>query len=345
MLRHLVIAGGGPRCVSFMGALDVLHRLPQFDGISDYWGNSAGAILATLLSLKIPYTKLYSVFNTIDFAKFRDVDLNNIVSFSTHWGLDSGDAFIKNIRVLLENVRPGSSEYTLQELPGLHITCTDLTDTKPVVLDSRSFPTLKVVDALRASTSIPFFYCPFRNPINGHMLVDGGVSANFPWIYLPDDRARASALGLDFNMVEIKEPTTLGEYIPKILQFREHYWSLKHLKPSGPNIIKFKITGFPAWHLRLNQQDRDELFRIGKATTETWLAEGGTKWLATLRSERESSGDPPKSDRRYTQTLGYQPGQTDESSGTLQSSAHLPAQDSFRHLSSQSQLSSRRWSV
>jgi len=230
MLRHLVIAGGGPRCVTFMGALDVLHKLPQFAGVKDYWGNSAGAILATLLSLKTPYAKLHSVFTTIDFTKFRDVDLNNIMRFSTHWGLDSGDAFVANLKLMLEEVKPGSSEYTMQEIPGLHIACTDLTETKALVLDSISFPTMKLVDALRASTSIPFFFCPYRNPIDGHLLVDGGVAGNFPWIHLPDDAARASAIGLDFTSVITKEPTSLGEYIPKILQFREHNSS--RLKPS-----------------------------------------------------------------------------------------------------------------
>lgn len=343
MLRHLVIAGGGPRCVTFMGALDVLHRLPQFAGVKDYWGNSAGAILATLLSLKTPYAKLHSVFTTIDFAKFRDVDLNNIMSFSTHWGLDSGEAFVSNLKLMLEEVKPGSSEYTMQEIPGLHIACTDLTDTKAVILDSRSFPTMKLIDALRASTSIPFFFCPFRNPIDGHLLVDGGVACNFPWIYLPDESARASAIGLDFASQTTKEPTSLGEYIPKILHFKTH--TSPSLKPTGPNIIRFTVSGFPAWHLSLNQQDRNDLFNIGKTTTEQWLEEGGLTWLSTLRSEPESSGNRPESDRRCNHPPSVRSVQRDGLSGNPQSSVPSQARDSSLGLPLLYRPSSRRWSV
>ena len=345
MLRHLVIAGGGPRCVTFVGAIDVLHRLPHFAGIRDYWGNSAGAILATLLSLKISYAKIYNAFSTIDFTKYRDVDLNNIMGFSTHWGIDSGDAFVKNLRLMLEEAKPGSSEYTLQEIPGLHITCTDLTDTKPVVLDSVSFPTLKLVDALRASASIPFFFRPFRNPINGHLLVDGGVACNFPWIYLPNEEAKATAIGLDFAATVNREPTSLGEYIPKILHFREQYWNITRNKPIGPNIIRFTINGFPAWHLNLNGKDRDELFQIGRSTTERWLIEGGTAWLSTLHSGPGSSGSRPESDPRCTLQPEHQSGKTGELSGNLLSSHRLQARGSPLGLPLLCPRSSRRWSV
>jgi len=154
----------------------------------------SGAIFATFMSLKLPIPKIRQIFDTMDFTKFRDIELSNIVSFGNKWGLDSGDAFIANITNLLEQAKPGLSSYTLQEMPGLHITASDLTDTKIVVLDAKTSPTLKLIDALRASTSIPFFYVPFRNPINGHILVDGAVGCNFPWVLLPSDRDRKEAL-------------------------------------------------------------------------------------------------------------------------------------------------------
>ena len=345
MLKHLVIAGGGPRCVTFMGAIDVLHKNPQFNGISNFWGNSAGAIVATLLSLKVPHTKLTSIFNTVDFTKFRDVDLTNIMSFGTHWGLDSGDAFISSMRTLLEDAKPGSSEYTMQELPGLHITCSDMSETKPLVLDSSSYPTMKLVDALRASTSIPFFYRPFRNPVDGHLLVDGAIASNFPWIFLPSDEERARAIGLDFTITDYsKEPTTLGEYIPKILNFREHYWGSTRLKPEGHNIIRFNVRGFPAWHLGLKQEDRDELFSIGKRTTEAWLRDGGESWLSTLHAQRGIARNPPPCGPRYTPPGGHPSGRRGGLSGNPLSPFLRPARDSFLGSPSQCQRSSRRWS-
>ena len=281
--KHLVFAGGGPRCLSFLGAFEVLQKKQLFNNVSHYWGNSAGAIVATFLSLKIPLPKLRSIFETLDFTKFRDIDLTNIVSFGEKWGLDSGVAFTSHMKELLEIVKPGASQYTLQEVPGLHIVSADLTDTKMVILDGTSFPTLKLVDALRASTSIPFFYIPFRNPINNHILIDGGIGTNFPWELLPSDEDRKSAIGFNFKIYDTaKEPENLSEYIPKILHFRESSKSgILNKNKEEPNVMYFNVRGFPAWHLALIKKDRDELISIGKKTAEDWLI---------LRSAEETKG-------------------------------------------------------
>ena len=256
MVKHLVFAGGGPRCLSLLGSLDVLSQHKMITNVQQYWGTSAGALMATFLSLNVPLGRIKEVFYGLDFTKFRDIDLGNIVTFGTHWGLDSGDAFMKNMKQVLEDLKPGSSEYTLQEVPSLHITATDITDSKPVVLDSKSFPTLKLIDALRASTSIPFFYVPFRNPINNHLLVDGAVAVNFPWPLLSDD-IQKDALGFNYQTSDInKEPTNLGEYIPKILHFRDKIMR-KEMLTNNENVILFDIKGYPVWHLALKKSDRD----------------------------------------------------------------------------------------
>lgn len=347
MLKHLVIAGGGPRCITFLGALQVLHRDSRFNEIKDFWGNSAGAIMATLLALKVPYEHLRNTFEHIDFTKFRDIDLANLMSFSQNWGLDSGEAFMKNITDLLEDAKPGSSEFTLQELPGLHITCADLTTTKPAVLDAKSFPTMKVIDALRASTSIPFFYRPFRNPINGHMLVDGAVACNFPWVLLPSDADRDAALGFDFRIMDYsKEPRSLSEFIPKILNFKDVCWGSKHYKPSGPNIIRFDVRGFPAWHLGLTKEDRDELITIGVTTTERWLSGVGEAWLLTSHSQLGKLGNPPQSGRPYTRRQVRRLDCINELSDSHESQRPVERpRDSYHDSPCEPPPVSRRWSV
>jgi predicted acylesterase/phospholipase RssA len=278
MVKHLVFAGGGIRCVSFIGSLEVLAKHNLLNDTKHYWGNSAGALVATCLSLKTPLSKLRTIFESTDFTKFRDFDLANLMSIGTSWGMDSGMSFVKSLKNILEDIKPGSSQYTLQEIPELHITATDLTDTKPVILDSKSYPTLKLIDALRASTSIPFFYTPFRNPIDNHLLIDGAVVCNFPWILLPKDIDLNDAIGFDFQSFDpSKEPSNFSEFIPTILNFKDTYWRSEKLKPKHPNIIRFDVRDFPAWHFGLDLKDRNELTKIGASTTENWLTSRSVK--------------------------------------------------------------------
>ena len=346
MPKHLVFAGGGPRCISFMAALEVLNKHKYLANVKHYWGNSAGALVATLMAFKIEPPKLRHIMDTLNFTRFRDIELTNIVSFGQNWGLDSGEALTKTLKELLEDVKPGSSHYTMQEVPGLHITASDLTSTKPVVLDSDTFPTLKLVDALRASTSIPFFYIPFRNPINNHMLVDGAVACNFPWILLPSDKDRSEALGFDFKIVDYsKAPESLSEYVPKILNFRESCWGADRIKPTGPNIIKFNVRGFPAWHLALKKEDRDELFQIGHSTIETWLESDGKKWFSTLRSERGTEQTIQMSAHPHIPAQGRPLDRKDGSSGIHGCSSPQQPRGYSRDSLLPRPPVSRRWSV
>jgi predicted acylesterase/phospholipase RssA len=334
--KHLVFAGGGAKCLSFLGAIEVLHKADTFKQVSHYWGTSAGAIVATFMCLKIPMPKLRSMFETLEFTRFRDIDLANIVTFGDKWGLDSGDAFIRHMKELLESAQPGASHYTMQELPGLHITTADITDTKIVVLDGTTFPTLKLVDALRASTSIPFFYRPFRNPINNHLLVDGGVGYNFPWVLLPTDEDRKSALGFNFKkVISSNEPESLSEYIPRILTFREMARKIDSGENNtSPNIIDFNITGFPSWHLNLKQSDKDELFKVGKSAAEKWInshSDGEMRQRPHTSSHQDiqSKNCPSSTQLLGTHEFQHQPLPQDQTQG----SPSLPPR------------SYRRWSV
>lgn len=336
MVKHLIFAGGGPRCLSLLGALDVLKTHNMINDVKHYWGNSAGALMATFLSLDVPLQRIKEVFSILDFTKFRDIDLGNIVSFGTHWGLDSGQAFTKNMRIVLDNLKPGSSEYTLQELPNLHITASDITDTKPVILDSKSFPTLKVVDALRASTAIPFFYMPFRNPVNNHLLVDGGVACNFPWLLLSED-IKKEAIGFNFKISDdTNDPTTLSEYIPRIINFRDKYWRSKAIFIKHPNVINIEIRGIPSWHLALKKEDREELIKIGHDTALVWVNE---------RTALKKQKSLPLSAHRHTPSQDCLSGNKDGLSGSPLCPSQPPLQGSYRGLSKQHLPASRRWSI
>jgi predicted acylesterase/phospholipase RssA len=337
MVKHLVFAGGGIRCLSFIGSLEVLAKHNFLNDTKHFWGNSAGALVATCLSLKTPLPKIRAIFETTDFTKFRDFDITNLMSFGTNWGLDSGAAFVKSLKLILEDIKPGSSQYTLQELPELHIAVTDLTDTKPLILDSKSYPTLKLVDALRASTSIPFFYMPFRNPLNNHLLIDGAVACNFPWIMLPQTVDLDDAIGFDFSSADTtKEPNSFAEYIPKILNFRDTYWRSTNFKPKHPNIIRFDVRAFPSWHFAIDANDKQELINIGADTTELWFTSRSVKEIAQMNRACAPQNTPLQ---------GSQMGHTSELSGNLVHSSWHKAP--YSHLHSQPLLKQacRRWSL
>jgi NTE family protein len=83
----------------------------------------------------------------------------------------------------------------------LKVIATDLRARRPRLYDSTSFAGTRVVDAVRHSMSIPFFFCPC--PENDNYFVDGGLLSNFPAWAFDSERKQARDAGQ-------AEPTLLG---------------------------------------------------------------------------------------------------------------------------------------
>ena len=49
--KRLVFTGGGTRCIVFVEALIVLENAGVLERVTEYWGTSAGAFLATLVAI------------------------------------------------------------------------------------------------------------------------------------------------------------------------------------------------------------------------------------------------------------------------------------------------------
>jgi hypothetical protein len=137
-----------------------------------------------------------------------------------------------------------------------------------VVLSAANYPDLRIGEAVRASMTLPIFIRPFLAP-NGHIWVDGGVRANFPWFCVPE-AARGQALGLCFARHEFSAPRNLSEYILSMIHFDE---SKKTAVPyASNNIITAATPPFPAWFLRLRAEDYTLVVSLARAAYEDWVA-------------------------------------------------------------------------
>lgn len=279
---RLVFCGGGTRCLVFMQALIALEKAQRLQHVREYWGTSAGALLAALLALGKSPARVKSVMWAADYTKFRNLDVANMLGIMSTWGLDDGKSLTGEIERLFEIMEPGSKTKKLRDVSGLHIIVSDLNIHDTVDVNAQSFPDLRVVDAIRASMSLPIFFRPFVCPANGHFWVDGAVRAHFPWHVLPNDDARNSALGFSFEKSWDGGPKSFTEYIFSMIHFDEPK-AIRNLKQKWPqNIMWFPSPPYPAWFVRLREEDYSLVESMGQATYDSWIRSLG------------DSGYPPK---------------------------------------------------
>lgn len=269
--KRLVFAGGGTRCLVFLQSMVELESRGMFRNVTEYWGTSAGALLASLFALSKSASTVQRLMKSADYTKFRDIDIGNLVNIHSTWGLDDGKSLVTQIEHMFENIESGTKSKYLRDVPGLHVVVSDLNIRESLVLHAGNFPNLRVVDAVRASMSLPIFLKPYIHAESGHYWVDGGVRHNFPWDLLPSDEARDEALGFAFHKAA-GQLRTFNEYMfsmvhfdePKKLQYFENRWK--------GHILWHSVPPFPAWFTNLRADDYELIDRIGRDVATAWLA-------------------------------------------------------------------------
>lgn len=339
VFKTLVFTGGGTRCLVLAELLFLLERGGHLVEAHDYYGTSAGALLAAIYALCRDASRTKTILWELDFSSFRNVDVSNLLNFMNTWAMDDGVALQTSIDRLLELAVVGGSTLLLRDVPSLHICVADLTLRTTLVLSAANYPLMRVGEAVRVSMSLPIFIKPFHAP-NGHIWVDGGVRANFPWFLVPE-AARDTALGLCFARKEFESPRNLSEYILSMIHFDE---SKKIQVPyESKNIICSAAPPFPAWFLRLRAADYDLVVSLAASAYADWLTRLTTVRPVYLTRPPESCGTPPPSAPQNTPVPSSPRHHTVESSDIPQVSLG-PSRDSSPHLSPRKSQISRRWS-
>ena len=199
----VVLAGGGVKGIAHVGVLSVLHEHGyRFERAA---GTSAGAIAAALVAARMSPARMHELLGQLDYRAFRDRSgrdkiplLGPGLSLALEDGIYEGDYLRDWLRKELAalgvetfgDLRREDPDSSRERNYRLVVMVADITRGELVRLpwdyedryglDPDRQP---VVDAVRASMSIPFFFEPVRQKAaDGSVstLVDGGVLTNFP---------------------------------------------------------------------------------------------------------------------------------------------------------------------
>jgi NTE family protein len=206
----VVLEGGGVKGIALVGALSVLAEEGyRFGKVA---GTSAGSIVGALLAADIPVDRLREMVATLEYGKFQDPPLlgrlglpGMLVQVALHKGLCRGDYLRGWLREQLAEADVETFKQLRLDDPGADpalagdadrdyrfvAMASDISngrlarlpwDYRPRYgLDPDETP---VVDAVRASMAIPYFFLPSRcqdvQAGKAAWLVDGGMLSNFP---------------------------------------------------------------------------------------------------------------------------------------------------------------------
>jgi NTE family protein len=209
--KNLVFQGGGVRAYAYHGALRVLEEydvLPQIERVA---GASAGALQATMLSLRLNAEETIALYKTVDHSKIRNPDadeesdrknsrllelpldrvrdnLNVGNRLLRKFGLYSNEYLLdwlyETIAKYCQHDRATFADFRTCGFRDLYIVAVNVTRHQAEIFSADTTPEVAVADAVLMSATIPFFFEAVRfdgkSLGQGDYYIDGGALSNFP---------------------------------------------------------------------------------------------------------------------------------------------------------------------
>ena len=226
-IKHLVISGGGPLGLRYLGALEKLEKkgIWKQENIISIYGTSIGSIIGAFICLKYDWETLNTYVIDRPWQDAFKVTAKHI--FNSYYNKGLFDKKIVEIvfKPLLE-AKDLTINITLQEFYefskiDLHIITFELNKFETIELSHTTHPELGLLQALTMSSSLPGIFMP--TIIDNKCYIDGGVMCNYPLNQcLIANNNKDEILGIKFlrdekngvfKNVEITSETSLLEYV------------------------------------------------------------------------------------------------------------------------------------
>jgi NTE family protein len=254
MIKNLVFSGGGFKAWAYIGSLRVLEEYPNFLDIEQVVGVSAGGVFGLFYVLGIKWDFLLDFFMNLNFKELFDIDIDNII---IQQSILAGIKFTELIKEIMSyRIDPGVTFMELYRHSKIKFTTSalNITDSKLEYFNYELTPNTKVIDAVRASCSLPVVLPPYF--INGKYYYDGGICNNCPIDTV--DENNSIAFDVAFYAESNDSPVKLIDLLNSLVTI-----SNRNSKQSTftENIYTILDDSFSKESVNLNQS-RDDIFNI-----------------------------------------------------------------------------------
>ena len=226
-IKHLVIGGGGPLGLRYIGALKKLEDAGfwKCDDIESIYATSIGSIIGAFICLKYDWQTLNKYIIERPWHDAFKVNAKQI--FDSYYNKGLFDKKLAEIifKPLLQakdlNLTISLQQFYEFSQIDLHIFTFELNQFETVEMSHTTHPDMELLQALTMSSALPGIFMP--TIIGNKCYVDGGVMCNYPLNQcLRDHTNKEEILGIkssynkeidNFKNVEVTSETSLLEYV------------------------------------------------------------------------------------------------------------------------------------
>ena len=202
-IKHLVIAGGGPIGLQFLGALEHLNEegFWKLEDIESIYATSIGTFIGAFICLKYDWPTINTYIIERPWHDVFKLNGKQIFDAFYYKGLYNKKIIETTFKPLLE-AKDLSLNTTLKEFYEyskieFHLYAFELNKFESADISYKTHPELSLVQAIFMSSALPGVFIP--TILDGGCYIDGGVMANYPLSYCLKERENPDEiLGVTF---------------------------------------------------------------------------------------------------------------------------------------------------
>jgi predicted acylesterase/phospholipase RssA len=279
--RGISLSSSGVRAVGHLGCLAGLSDAGLLDDVTDWYGCSGGAIAAFAGALGVSGTWLRHVAEVFDLRPLGTLHEEELMAFPQTWGIRDANVLQTYLGRFFDTWEPQSSAWTFADLKrerphtNLFITATNLTRGTQAIFSHETTPTMRILEAVQVSGSVPFFYTPWVSP-SGDIFCDGAIHEYFPWtcVRKPDDTLvvvceEGGIAGRHEHTLGKKPLVTVFDYIERVIDVTVN---VKRRSSVPRYWIALNNDEITTLEFNMTKEQRLGLFYGGMRAATSWAA-------------------------------------------------------------------------
>ena len=178
MIKNIIFSGGGLKGWAYIGTIKALNEYINYREIEQVIGVSIGALFGLLYILQFDTDFLLDFMINLNFKELADIDMDSIL---INQSVLSGIKFKSLLKEIISyKIDPEVTFNDLKRYSKILFTVNaiNISDSKLEYFNYQLTPDIKVLDAIMASSSLPFLFPSYQ--INKKYYFDGGVVNNCP---------------------------------------------------------------------------------------------------------------------------------------------------------------------
>ena len=275
-IKNIVINGGGHIVFNAYGALKEAHNrgLWKYDEIECFFGTSSGAMMSLILALNYSWEDMDNFIINRPWNHVFRFNIMSIFDYYTNKGI-LDISFIYEIFTPLLKGKDIETSVTFSEFHALtgkrlYFYATDLTTFDIIELSHETYPNMKLLDGIYASSCLPILCRPLK--VENTYLMDG-LFCNYPISKCLDKvKTLEETLGIRNENIYISEETdyenmTIASFLSSILNkliFNYQTRVFTVCKPKHEIAIKIYSSDiYQIFSAANNQEERIKLINDG----------------------------------------------------------------------------------